>query len=192
MTKKINYIIILFASLIHLLISIACKKDNNFHCTISAGKIITEERTSQYFHTIIIKDKIDVYLKQDSKFSISIKAGKNLMKNIITEIKNETLYVSNSNKCNFMIDPKKKIEAHIHLPQIKYLKHIGSGNVYTLNTFIQDSIIIRMETPGDIHMQVQTSYFGGSTHGNGDLYISGQTNYFYYNYMALISFMQII
>lgn len=174
--KNFIYTVILFVLLA------GCKKDNNFNCPVFTGKTITEERNISYFHTIIIQDKIDVYLKQDANIRINVKAGKNLISNIKTEVKNETLYVSDKNKCGFIRDPKKKIEVTISLPKIKYLKHTGSGNIYTLNTFIQDSIIIRMETPGDIHLQVQTNYFGGSTHGNGDLYISGNTNYFYYNY----------
>ncbi|RME14100.1 MAG: DUF2807 domain-containing protein [Bacteroidetes bacterium] len=177
-TTKQFYFIIL--SPVFLSLSF-CKKENAFDCVKPTGKIITETRNAPPFHTIIIKDKIDVYLKQDN-FNIYVKAGKNIIQNIVTEVKNETLYIANNNKCNFVRDPKKKIEAYIHLPRLKYLKHTGSGNIYSTNTFIQDTIIIRMETPGDMHISVKTKYFGGSTHGNGDLYISGQTDYFYYNY----------
>jgi hypothetical protein len=159
----------------------SCKKENAFDCIKPTGKIISETRNVSNFHTIIVEDKIDVYLKQDN-FNVMVKAGKNLINNVRTEVKNETLYVSNNNKCNFIRDPKKKIEVYIDLPYLKYLKHIGSGNIYSLNTFIQDSLIIRMETPGDVHLQVQTHYLGGSTHGNGDLYVSGKTDYFYYNF----------
>lgn len=159
-----------------------CKKDNKFSCPIFTGEIITQERNVSYFHTIIIQDKIDVYLKQEANTTVSVKAGKNVINNIVTEIKNETLYVADKNKCDFIRDPKKKIEVYISLPDLKYLKHIGSGNVYSNSTFIQDSMIVRMETPGDVYLKVQTHYLGGSTHGNGDLYVSGSTDYFYYNY----------
>ncbi|GAB4204391.1 MAG: hypothetical protein Fur0023_12160 [Bacteroidia bacterium] len=160
---------------------LSCKKENAFDCVKPTGKIITETRQTPYFHTIIINDKLDVYLKQDN-LNVSVKAGKNIIQNIITEVKNETLYIANNNKCNFIRDPQKKIEIYIHLPHLKYLKHNGSGNIYSVNTFVQDTIVIRMETPGDVHLNVQTKYFGGSTHGNGDLYVSGQTDYFYYHY----------
>lgn len=159
----------------------SCKKENAFDCIKPTGKIISETRDVANFHTILIEDKIDVYLKQDN-FNIIVKAGKNIIHNVVTEIKNETLYISNKNKCNFIRDPQKKIEVYIQLPQLKYLKHTGSGNIYTTNTFIQDTIIIRMETPGDVYFQTQSKYFGGSTHGNGDLYVSGQTDFFYYNF----------
>lgn len=176
--KKYLHNIIITCILINL---ISCKKENAFDCFKPSGKISSETRGVSPFHTIIIQDKIDVYLKQDN-FYAEVKAGKNIISNIITEVKNETLYISNKNKCNFIRDPKKKIEVYIHLPKLRYLKHIGSGNISSINTFVQDTMLIRIESPGDVHLQVQTNYFGGSTHGNGDLYISGQTNYFYYNY----------
>lgn len=169
--------ILLISSLFHF-----CKKENAFDCIKPTGKISTEIRPLTSFHSIVVQDKIDVYLKQDNNFNIQITAGKNIIKNIRTEIKNDTLYISNKNKCNFIRDPSKKIEAHIQLPKLKYLKHRGTGNIYTVNPFTQDSIILRIESPGDVHFQVNTHYFSGSTHGNGDVYISGQTNYFYYNF----------
>lgn len=172
---------IIFIS-ISLLFFSNCKKDNPFDCFTPSGKIISETRSASAFHTIIIKDKMDIYLQQDSEYKIEVKAGKNIIHNVITEVKNETLYISNNNRCNFIRDPKKKTEVNISLPQLKYLKHTGSGNIYSINTFVQDTIIIRIESPGDVYLKVQTHYFGGSTHGNGDLYISGSTDLFYYNY----------
>ncbi|MCX7728768.1 MAG: DUF2807 domain-containing protein [Bacteroidia bacterium] len=177
MSKKLWYI----TNLMFLIWTVACKKENAFDCIKPSGKTVTQYRSLSSFHTIVIRDKIDVYLKQDN-FSVSVKAGKNIIDNIITEVKDETLYVSNKNLCNFVRDPQKKIEVYVHLPHLKYLKHTGSGNVYSTNTFVQDTLIVRMETPGDLHLNVQTKYFGGSTHGNGDLYISGQSDYFYYYY----------
>ncbi|GIV26237.1 MAG: hypothetical protein KatS3mg027_0051 [Bacteroidia bacterium] len=159
----------------------SCKKENAFDCAKPTGKIITESRNTSYFHTIVTQGKIDLYLKQGN-FSIQVKAGKNIIKNIETKIENETLYLANNNKCNFIRDPQKKIEIYIQLPELKYLKHNGSGNIYSESTFIQDTLILRIESPGDVHLNVQTHYFGGSTHGNGDLYITGITDYFYYNY----------
>lgn len=159
----------------------SCKKENAWDCVKTAGKTISENRTLPPFHTIIIEDKIDVYLKQD-QWNVLVKAGKNLIRNITTEVKSETLYIRNNNKCNFIRDPQKKVEAHIYLPELKYLKHTGSGNVYAINTFVQDTMIVRIESPGDVHLAIQTTYFGGSTHGNGDLYVSGHTKYFYYHY----------
>lgn len=165
-----------------LCFSYACNKKNTFNCFTPAGKYTTEHRSLPSFHSIVIQDNIDVYLTQNSEYTAVVKAGKNLISNIHTEVKNETLYISNENKCNFLRDPKKKVEAYIHLPELRYLKHIGSGNISTLNTFVQDTLLLRIESPGDVRISVQTNYTGGSTHGNGDLYISGGTNYFYYYY----------
>ena len=171
-----------FTPFIFLLLFISsCQKENAFDCLKPWGKIIEEIRPASPFHTIVVQDNIEVYLKQEA-FQIRVKAGKYLIDNVYTEIVNETLYIRNKNQCHFIRDPKKKIEVYVHLPKLKYLKHTGYGNIYTINTFVQDTMILRMETPGDVHLQVQTHYFGGSTHGNGDLYISGNTDYFYYYY----------
>ncbi len=178
-TKQFAYILIGFHVII---LFISCKKENAFDCIKPTGKIITENRYLSYFHTIVTEDKIDVYLRQDNQNNVLVKAGQNILNNVITEVKNETLYIYNKNKCNFIRDPKKKIEVYVSLVKLKYLKHTGSGNVYSVNTFVQDSIALRIESPGDVHLQIQTSFFSGSTHGNGDLYISGNTDYFYYNY----------
>lgn len=147
-----------------------------------AGKIISEDRNLSGFKNIELNNKIDLYIEQSNYFSVRVKCGKNLIHHIITKVENETLKILNKNYCNFLRDPEKKIEVYVCMPKLKYLKHNGSGNIYTQNTFVQDTFILRMETPGDVHLSINTHYFGGSTHGNGDLYLNGSTDYFYYNY----------
>ncbi len=167
---------------IFVLVLFSCKKENMFDCLKPFGSVETETRTVSVFNQIVISSKVNVYLKQDNYYEVSVKAGKNMLSNIHTEAANGVLTIKDKNTCNFVRDPKNHIDIYITAPHFKYIKQLGEGTVYCVNTIQEDTLIIRIEASGDVHMDINTHLFDGSTHGNGDCYVSGTTDYFYYNY----------
>ncbi len=155
----------------------SCKKDNLYDCFKSTGPYETRIREVSGFINIEVNDKIDLYVSQGPIFEVKIEAGKNLFMNIRTTVTSGTLQIDNINKCNFVRSPKKKITAFVTLPYLRMVRNAGTGNVYFESQFVQDSLDIRVANSGDVHANVNLQYFQTSTHGNGDLYVAGQTDY---------------
>lgn len=165
----------IFFILITTLILAGCKKDHNNDLFKSTGKDETRVRELSGFRDIEIFDKIDVYVMQGPNFEVKVEAGKNMHIGILTEIKDSVLMISNENKCNFVRSPKRSIKVYITAPHFKKFKNNGVGSIYSLNTITEDSLFTNCTNSGDIHLSINAKYFRSSSHGNGDLYLSGKT-----------------
>jgi hypothetical protein len=153
----------------------SCKKENWCDCVKSTGSDSETYRNIIDFSCIDAKDKMDVYLTQGPNFEVKVKAGKNLQNLIKTELDGETLKVFNNNKCNWVRGYKHKISIYITAPYFKYIKNEGLGTIKSTNTITQNEISLRVENSGDVKLDVDANTVICSTHGNGDVYLSGKT-----------------
>jgi len=173
--KKLIYIFVF--ALTFVLVN-SCKKENAGDCFKSSGKAQTSDRALSAFNKIRVEDRIDVFITQSPNYSVKVEAGKNLLSNIKTEVKDSTLYIRNINKCNFIRHPKNSIvKVFVSLPYLKYLRNGGVGTVYLENEFTQDSMYVSVANSGEVHLNVNLIYLHTSTHGNGDIYAKGFVDY---------------
>lgn len=168
--------------LLLMLAFLSCKKENLCDCVKSNGKINTIYHDVSGFNCISTKDKMDVYISQGNAYEVKVEAGSNLQKLIRTELDGETLRVHNDNKCNWVRGYKERIKVYITAPYYKYLKNDGVGTIESIGVITQDTLTVRIENSGSINLNIDVKQFSGSTHGNGDLYLKGYTNYFNYNF----------
>lgn len=175
--KSIKYLLILLVFAFW-----SCKKENMCDCVKSTGPTNTIYHDVQGFTCVTADDKMDVYLTQGAKYEVKVEAGRNLQPLIKTELDGETLKVYNRNRCNWVRGYKHKINVYITAPYFQYVKNIGVGTIQSVGTITQDSIKVRIENSGDVHLNLNTKSFVGSTHGNGDLYLTGVTDNFGYDY----------
>ena len=158
------------------LIFFSCKKENMCDCVKSSGTHMATYRNVAGFNCIELKDKMDLYITQDSVFEVRVEAGENLQSLIKTELDGETLKVFNNNRCNWVRGYNEKIKVYISAPYFKYLLNSGIGNIESINTITQGLITFRTGSSGDITLSVNTGTIRASAHGNGDIYLSGTTN----------------
>ncbi len=142
--------------LILLLFLIAsCKKENACDCFKSTGDITTEIRDVSNFSSIYVSDNVNLYLTQDSVFSVKVEAGEHLISLITTEVENGSLHISNKNKCNWMRSYKPKVNAYVSLPSLLYMESSGAGTVTSTSTFTGDSLRFDSKNAsGDLTMAV--------------------------------------
>ena len=127
---KFNYIFLLI-----IVIFISCNKENNCDCIKSTGDIIFQKRDINSFNTISLSDNINLYITQDTIFSLTIEAGANLLKLIKTDVIDTCLYIQNKNTCNWVRSFKNKINIYLKCKEINFLKYNNaSGNIYTSDT----------------------------------------------------------
>lgn len=156
----------------------SCKKENRLDCFKSNGAETTDVRDPGAFSVIEVDNKMDLYIRQGTEYKVEVTAGKNLIKNILTSVTDGTLRVDNNNTCNFVRGYKKNITLNITLPYLKFVKNNAVGTVNILD-FNQDTLVVRTESSGDIHITGNFNEVRTSSHGNGDMYVQGTANRFY-------------
>lgn len=163
-------------SIVCLLVFVSCKKESWCDCLKSTGTENTIYHDVTDFNCIYLRDKMDLYLTQGPNFEVRVEAGRNLQKLIKAELDGETLKVFNNNRCNWVRGYKHKIKIYITAPYFKHIKHAGLGTIESVGTITQDEITVRIENSGDLKLDLNTLRFVGSSHGNGDLYLTGFTD----------------
>lgn len=172
MRNIITYAFILF-------VFVSCKKENAFDCLKSNGAETIETRQLTGFNVIKVYDKIDLNITRGIEYKVEVKAGKNIISNVHTEVKNEELIIKNENKCNFVRGYKKHITVNVTIPYLKRVENNSVGAVRLINNFVQDSIFLKAENSGDIYFDGAADYIRTSSRGNGDIYLSGQCKMLY-------------
>ena len=154
---------------------LSCSKENAFDCFKSNGKEITQTRFPGNFKFIETYDNLEVTLFQGSEFKVEVTAGENIIKNISTNVANETLKIDNTNKCNVVRGYKKKVKIKVTVPYIEQVTNYGVGPITFDENFSQDKIYIKAENSGDTYLNGTYNEVRTSSHGNGDMYLKGFT-----------------
>lgn len=112
----------------------SCQKETP-KCFKSTGEILLEERITAPFSKIEIYDHLFVEINQDSFYSLSIEAGKNLLPFIKTDFENGILKIQNQNRCDFLRSYKNNILIRISLPNLDEIYYNGTGDITFNNNF---------------------------------------------------------
>lgn len=171
--KKIYLILILLIGLIFS----SCQKGHELDCFKSNGKEIQQTRILNTFQFIAIKDKVDVIINEGNEFKAVISGGEHLINNIKTEVKDNTLYISNTSKCNMVRGYKRRYIVTVTLPQLKYLENKGSNTVSFYNGSALDTLEIKAASPGTIRIYGDFEQIKSASQSNGDIYLNGSTNH---------------
>lgn len=169
--KKILGIFILISFFLN-----SCNKENQFDCFKSTGKEVSEIRDLPSFNQITLENQINLNISQGANFNVEVIAGKNIIKNILTKVKNGILTIENNNKCNFVRGYKRVITVNVTVPFIKLVQNNGVGVMTFDKNFHQDTISIKAESSGDIILNGTYNEIISSSHGNGDIYLNGICN----------------
>lgn len=168
--REIKYIVLLLA-----IIPFGCRKENLCDCVKGTGEQVIEQREISGFKRLHIEDHINVFITEDTKFSVKVSAGKNLIKLVKTELNGDELSIRNDNKCNFMRSYKKSINIYIHMPVLKYVLHDGSGKIESTNTITTDTFDLRTRSSGDIEITLNNGKLLTHLAGTGDMILKGYT-----------------
>ena len=140
---------------------------------------MSEIRALDWFKSIEVDNKIDLTIFKGSAFKVEVMAGKHIISNISTKVAEGNLKIKNNNECNFVRGYKKTVKVNITLPYLEIVKNNGVGTVRFDDDFAQDTLVVRAESSGDIHINGTFSQIRTSSHGNGDIYINGRSKSLY-------------
>lgn len=137
---------------------------------IRSENMAVETRSLDEFTGVVVLGYGNVRIKSGDSFSITIRGSRDVIQNIITEVVNNTLTISQK-RVSIMKIRKQLLEYDIVLPELKSLKikHssdvfvesidtdtfdlqlTGSGDVFISNALV-NSFMIMSSASGDIHM----------------------------------------
>lgn len=155
-----------------VLVMLACKPENRLDCFKGTGADVLETRYPGPFDSLDVIDHFDVELSTGTEYKVEVKAGKNIIGNIKTSVKNGELILENLNKCNFVRGYKRKVHIQVTVPKLKKVYHTGVGPL-TIRNFYQDTLNVRSGNSGDMYIYGNFMVINASTHGNGDIYYNG-------------------
>ncbi len=153
-----------------------CRKEQWDDCITSTGPQRSEERVLAGFHTVDVSDRIDVVLDHVPATTIVVEAGRNLMDQVRTEVRDSVLYVTNENRCNWVRSFKPRIVVKVPIADVRTLTLRGTGNISATDTVRQD--ILRIDqwlAMGTVDLTVNVNSIEVGLHtGAGDVVLRGQ------------------
>jgi len=155
----------------------SCKKVSVADCFNSTGKIISVERPVSRFHAIVLKDNVNLILKQAGMDKLVLEAGSNLMNKIYTEVTDGVLYIGNNNSCNWVRNYNKPINVYLDFVDLDSLEYRSVGNVSNVDTLRLDSLKLEVkEGAGLIALTVDMNELHTNLHyGTAEIRMAGKT-----------------
>ncbi|MCB0802339.1 MAG: DUF2807 domain-containing protein [Flavobacteriales bacterium] len=130
------------------------------------------------FNQIVLKDYFDVFLIEDSSYSIEIKTNENLMKHIQFKVIDSVLTISNEQALKWRNPQNNQVSLHISSSHLREVTALETCNIRTLNpiTTKEFGIILGSKVNvADIQVDNEVVYYWNDFPCGGKLTLSGKT-----------------
>jgi hypothetical protein len=121
---------------------------------------------------------VEVVLRKGNECKVEVLGPKNLLEKVSTSVTDGTLTIDNHNACNFVRGYKHHLHVIVYAPEYDFVTSYSIGNIRTEEGFVQDTIFFYTEG-GDVIINGTFTQLKTGSHGNGNVYFKGVTNYFY-------------
>ncbi|GAA4947312.1 hypothetical protein GCM10023314_20770 [Algibacter agarivorans] len=174
--KKLVYILLFF-------LIIGCDSEDAGDCFQKAGSIIQQEATLSSFDKILVNRDIELIIKEGATQSVIIETGKNLINDVIAEVVDSRLTLTDNNACNYVRD-YGITKVYITSPNITEIRsstqyEISSDGVLSypsLTVLSEDFSAPEAFNVGDFRLQIDNINFTLVFNNLSVGYISGQTD----------------
>jgi hypothetical protein len=154
--------------------------DASKSCLKAAGELDSIQLDVNSFNTIEVYDIFDVYLQQDSNYSIKIRTNKTLLNNVETIVTDSVLTISDKNKCYFLRDYDLKIEVFITAPDIKEMNFYSASSFRSIGELNYENFLFRCYgkmANADFTANCSDHLFVSLWNVTGDFYVHGKSTY---------------
>jgi hypothetical protein len=146
-----------------------CNKEDSWDFVKTRGEHFVEERAVSVFHTITVKNGINVVLTKGDNYSATIEGWKNLMPKIRLIVdKNGELVIEDVNKYNFMRSRDNMSTVRLTIAdELSTINFSGNGYFVTNDTIVTSGLTIITTGSGKIDMNVKAQgIYIGANHKN--------------------------
>ncbi len=136
------------------------------------GNVVTEERKVDDFNRIVVRSGIDLMLSQGDREKLEIRADENLQEYIVSEVRNNTLYINVDEKTNIL--GSRAMDALVVVRNIEFLRLSGGGDLQTQSVISSDDISVEVSGGGDMEIELTANRAGFNISGGGDMELRGR------------------
>jgi hypothetical protein len=140
------------------------------------GNVTTITRTTSDYDGISCAGSFDYILVSGTEGKITIEGEENLLKYVVTEVKDNKLVVKTEKNINLSPSSNKTIKVTIPFKDIDNVSLAGSGDLTNTDTITANELKVSLAGSGDIVLNIETTSVNGSIAGSGDLTLKGNTN----------------
>tara|TARA_Y100001960_G_C14783301_1_gene888524 strand:+ start:5709 stop:6365 length:657 start_codon:yes stop_codon:yes gene_type:complete len=128
------------------------------------GKLSSEKRIISNFDAIKVSGSMDVIYQKSPIAELSVEADSNLLDNIETVVKGQTLHINSKGA----FSTNNKITIKCSSPSIEHVKISGSGDV-VLQDIEEHELTLQISGSGDIDVNGVCNDLTASVSGSGDI-----------------------
>jgi hypothetical protein len=151
-----------------------CGPGHGTDCLKSTGSIITQRReVSAGLVTVTAFDNVDLRLVQDTQTYAEVRAGENIIDDIVLERKGDALDITNTSTCNWARSYDTPREVTLHVPHLTNVFLRGQGNGSTVGQFEQDTVFFHVIGAGDFDINVKARQLYLDQYELGDIHVRG-------------------
>ncbi|MDG1728456.1 MAG: DUF2807 domain-containing protein [Algibacter sp.] len=174
--KSLKYIVLFF-------LIIACDSEDTGDCFQKAGSVIQQEIALSSFDKILVNRDIELVIKEGVAQSVIIETGKNLINDVITEVVDGRLILTDNNTCNYVRD-YGITKVYITSPNITEIRSSTQYDVSSDGVLTYPSLTVLSEdfgapgtfNIGDFRLQIDNASFSLVFNNLSVCYISGETD----------------
>ncbi|NNU34802.1 DUF2807 domain-containing protein [Mucilaginibacter sp. S1162] len=145
--------------------------------TFAKTNFETEDRHLTGFNAVNVAGSFDVYIKQGTTESVKVEAPADVIKNIITEVKNGALIIRTKDHFSFNnIFGNKKMVVYVTIKNCNAISLTGSGDVYFKEGIAANDLNLSLTGSGDVTGKIIAKNVNCSLTGSGDLRVSGRAD----------------
>lgn len=164
-----------FFVLLFILFSVRCKNFQNNDNTLDSVYV-----SLSGFDTINVYDIFNVYLKQDSIYSLKILTSSDLINNVEYTQNANVLSIKDLNKFYFLKSYDKSITLYITAPDLKAINLFSASSLYSIDTLKYNRFLVRAYgyiASADLTVDCDDHFFLSLWKVTGDYTISGKCTY---------------
>lgn len=143
--------------------------DDVFGCERGRGGTVVERLDLDAFHSIVLANDADVFLRQGPIQEVEVEAQSNIIDLLETRVRNGE-WVIGYEDC---VRDHDRVRIYITLPDIRELTLSGSGDIYGENIFYLGDVSVRITGSGDVDLEMEADDLDLLISGSGDLALSG-------------------
>jgi len=138
------------------------------------GNVVTINRTTPDYDGIDMSGSFDVELIEGQEGKLSLTGEENLLKYIVTEVKNGKLTIKTEKGANLSPSRNKGITLRIPIENIDALSLSGSGDIIGRTTIKTENFKTALSGSGDITAEVEANTVSAVMSGSGDIELRGK------------------
>ena len=161
---------ILYILLILSIVTVSCSKEENRK---------TSFKKLNSFNKIIVNSTFDIYLVEDTCFSIEINANTDIISNISYVIEEETLTLDNSTKFKWLSPKDNQVDVYIHSKGLSLVEMNQTSHLKTLNPIVSNSFGLVLKSKSNqatLDLDCNSFYYWNNFPCGGKLTLRGKVN----------------